>query len=40
MDKSVKRGDLFLSVAIVNPPRLSSEQLELYEKLSRTQVQA
>lgn len=39
-DKSGKRGDLFLRVAIVNPPRLSSEQLELYEKLSRTQVQA
>ena len=34
-DKSGKRGDLFLRVAIVNPQRLNREQLELYEKLSR-----
>ncbi|NMA33858.1 MAG: DnaJ domain-containing protein [Clostridiaceae bacterium] len=35
-DKSGRRGDLFLRVAIVNPPRLSGEQLELYEKLAGT----
>lgn len=34
-DKSGRRGDLFLRAAIVNPSRLSREQLELYEKLSR-----
>ncbi|HOQ06270.1 MAG TPA: J domain-containing protein [Clostridiales bacterium] len=39
-DKSGRRGDLFLRVAIVNPPRLNREQLELYEKLSRIQSQA
>lgn len=35
-DKSGARGDLFLRVAIVNPARLSREQTELYEKLSKT----
>lgn len=34
-DKSGARGDLFLRVAIVNPSRLSKEQAELYEKLSK-----
>jgi curved DNA-binding protein len=34
-DKSGIRGDLFLRVAMVNPPRLSKEQTELYEKLSK-----
>lgn len=34
-DKSGMRGDLYLRVAIVNPERLNSAQLELYEKLGR-----
>ncbi|HEX2944857.1 MAG TPA: J domain-containing protein [Clostridia bacterium] len=34
-DRSGKRGDLYLKVALVNPERLNSAQLELYEKLSR-----
>ena len=39
-DRSGRRGDLFLRVAIVNPPRLTSEQLELYEKMSRIRNEA
>lgn len=35
-DRSGSRGDLFLRIAIVNPPRLTKEQTELYEKLSKT----
>jgi len=38
-DKSGRRGDLFLRVVIMNPPRLNREQLELYEKLSRIRDQ-
>jgi curved DNA-binding protein len=34
-DRSGARGDLYLRVAIVNPHRLTSEQTELYEKLSK-----
>ncbi len=34
-DRSGTRGDLYLKVTLVNPERLNSAQLELYEKLSR-----
>ncbi len=34
-DRSGARGDLYLKVTLVNPERLNSAQLELYEKLSR-----
>ncbi len=37
-DKSGARGDLFLRAAIMNPPRLSKEQTEFYEKLSKIEI--
>lgn len=34
-DKNGTRGDLFLHVRIINPEKLSKEQLDLYEKLKK-----